>query len=308
MPAHHRRRLAPGRLGSRGDRRSWLPRRTRPTSATPREPTIKVRPDHASTTRRSNPTGAPIAQIGPPTLTAETPSREGRRFGVRRSEPAVTPAAHATIGRRCRRRPVRRSRPEPRWLLSKLGDLPRPPARPVRAHPRRPERRASPRPNSLRPPAAPPSRSTHGSAQPTPASSSSTTGPGSGWTRRRHRSCSTRPDRSISADSSSPQSSRASTMPAWRTSSRPAGRSTSARRGSTGRSRPSPSRTSRSSSRRGSRSCPTSPARLASGARILDVACGGGKWLIAVATRVSRRRSSSVSSSSPTRSPGRCAT
>ena len=33
------------------------------------------------------------------------------------------------------------------------------------------------------------------------------------------------------------------------------------------------------------RACPTSPAALAPGVRILDVACGGGKWLIAVATR-----------------------
>ena len=103
--------------------------------------------------------------------------------------------------------------------------------------------------------------------------------------RRRRRSCSTTPGPSTSAGSSSLPSSRASTMPGWRTSSGPAGRSTSARRGSIGRSRRSPSRTSPSSSRRASRSCPSSPPRLAAGGRVLDVACGGGKWLIAVATR-----------------------
>ena len=62
-------------------------------------------------------------------------------------------------------------------------------------------------------------------------------------------------------------------------------RSPSGRRASTARSRRSPSRTSRSSSRRVSPSCPTWPPRSSRGGRVLDVACGGGKWLIAIARR-----------------------
>ena len=146
-------------------------------------------------------------------------------------------------------------------------------------------RRASPRPNSLRPPAAPPNRSTHGSGQATPASSSSTTGPGSGWTRRRHPCCwtSTRPEylggQFVAAVVSSLDYAE---LAAFFKTGRPI--------------HERPPRFHRAIEavtvqdiavffQEGLAVLPDLAARLASGARVLDVACGGGKWLIAVATR-----------------------
>ena len=47
----------------------------------------------------------------------------------------------------------------------------------------------------------------------------------------------------------------------------------------------SPARTSRSSSRRCSRRCPQLAADLTRGGRVVDVHCGGGRWLVAMARR-----------------------
>ncbi len=99
------------------------------------------------------------------------------------------------------------------------------------------------------------------------------------------RSCSMTSARSTSAASSSRPSSAALITKAWSTLPGPAGRWPSARPAITGRSRSLTAQDIAVFFQEGLAALPDLAADLAGGGRVLDVHCGGGRWLIAVATR-----------------------